>query len=321
MRKFITLFFLNFLILSFVLTIKTGGADENTGTYTVTVEKGLISLAAENASLDAILNELNTKTGVTFATRTASLSTDIVSISFQNLTFAEAIGRLLKDYSYVIEEEPQPHIIILASLPSREVSTKDSSTPKVYTVQPGSAATRGVSQVTYQAGERPFDLDECQALEFSEKDANQAISGLQESLHKTDTGKLSKGASEQESRYLQEKMEENRKRLDDEKIKRAQKVLGMERCSNLYEQAIEEISRIQDDRVTAILADTAQSGKTEKLKMKAAQELWHHTADSEFKDTKGIDALKRLSTSSDHMVSDIAQRALRDYERYIRRNE
>ena len=300
----------------------TGEADEGSGTYALSIEGGLVSIEAENAPLEAVLNELGQKTGAIFTTRTASVSTDILSVSFKNLTFNEALERILKNYSYVLEEGVEPNVTILASLPSREGSSKDTATPTVYTAPPETVVAGGSSQVTlYQTTEKPFDLDECQALEFSEKDANQAISGLQESLHKTDTGKLSKGASEQESRYLQEKMEENRKRLDDAKIKRAQKVLGMERCSNLYEQAIEEISRIQDDRVTAILADTAQSGKTDKLKMKAAQELWHHTADSEFKDTKGIDALKRLSTSSDHMVSDIAQRALRDYERYIRRNE
>ena len=114
-------------------------------------------------------------------------------------------------------------------------------------------------------------------------------------------------------------LEEDRMALDDAKITRARKVLAMERCSHLWENGIRELSRIQDDRVTSLLEDIAKNGKTLSLKTAATNALWHNTAKSEFKNVKGINALKNLTTSSDEGVRHYAQDAVRDYENYTKR--
>ncbi len=102
--------------------------------------------------------------------------------------------------------------------------------------------------------------------------------------------------------------------LEGEKIKRVEKVIGIGHCANLWEKAIDELTSIQDEQVTTLLADIAKNGETVALKTKAAEALWHNTANSGFKNIRAIDILRGLSSSSHEGVRWYAQEALRDYE-------
>ena len=61
----------------------------------------------------------------------------------------------------------------------------------------------------------------------------------------------------------------------------------MKQCAHLWEEAIEELARIRDEHVTAILADIAEKNQTRRLREKTALAFWHNTADSQFKNTEG----------------------------------
>jgi hypothetical protein len=230
----------------------------------------------------------------------------------------------------MIEGGKMPSVTILASKASGEMAPKQPE-DRVITVQGGgtSSAQSGgtpkaeekvvsVPQPVPEIAEpRPYDLDECQPLEYTEKDAAQEIAHL--SQYAQDRLSEATGPAHQENPLLKEATEAARKKLEDAKIKRAQKVLSTERCSNLWRQAIDELARIQDDRVTAILADVAATGKTDRLREKATEALWHNTANSEFKNMKGVEALKKLAQSSDPRVGVKARQAIKDYERYTKR--
>jgi hypothetical protein len=321
---FLWIFFLVGIILG---TKEDGEANKNPGPFTLSVTKGLITLEADKAPLEAVLSELSQKTGAKFIIHPSSVSTELLSISLKDLTFLEAMARILKRYSYMIEGEQNPAVTILALKASGEVTAAQAGA-RVISVQGGtSTGQSGVSsseekeghrqQTLPQGVERPSDLDECQPLEYTEKDAAQNIADLPPILRDRSGSR----EAEQGNPLLKEVMEQNQKKLMEARIKRAQKVLATDRCYNLWPQAIDELSRIQDDRVTATLADIAGTGKGDRLREKAAQELWHNTADSEFKNTKGVEALRKLAQSSDQRVKRIAQDALRDYERYTRRNK
>jgi hypothetical protein len=302
-------YFLLFFLCTALCADEKKEIDLNTGTYvlSLTLNNGLLSIEAENAPLEVVLKELFQKTGTEFTLRDPSLSTDLLSVSFKDLTPSEALARILKNYSYIYldeEKSEHPHIIILATKGSGELFAAGNNHPMVFISESGQ--TPGGKRDLIQAADRPQNLDECQKLEFTEDDVNK-----NKAYPSTDP--------ENAYRYDSQMREADRMALDEAKIKRAQKVLTMERCSHLWEQAIHELTGIQDDRITSLLSDIAKNGKTLALKTKATEALWHNTAGSEFKNVQGINALKNLTTSSDEGVRHYAHEALQDYENYMKR--
>jgi hypothetical protein len=301
-------FFTLFLFCSVICADEKKEIDLNTGTYvsSLTLNNGLLSIEAENAPLEVVLKELFQKTGTEFTLRDPSLSADLLSVSFRDLTPSETLARILKNYSYISingERSEGSHIIILALKGSGDLLVAGNNQPMILISESGQ--TSGGKQGLMQAV-RPQNLDECQKLEFTEDDMNK-----NKAYPSTDP--------ENAYRYDSQMLEADRMALDEAKIKRAQKVLTMERCSHLWEQAIHELTWIQDDRITSLLSDIAKNGKTLALKTEATNALWHNTAGSEFKNVKGINALKNLTTSSDEGARHYAQEAVKDYENYMKR--
>ncbi len=300
-------FFTLFLFCSVICADEKKEIDLNSGAdgLSLTLNNGLLSIEAENAPLEEVLKELFQKTGTEFTLRDPSLSADLLSVSFRDLTSSEALARILKNYSYISidgERSEGSHIIILALKGSGELFAAGNNQPMVIISESGQ--TSGGKRDLMQAA-RPQTLDECQRLEYTEADMT-----------------VNKEAMYQDSKnahMYSQMLEADRMAIDEAKIKRAQKVLTMERCSHLWEQAINELVNIQDDRITSLLSDIAKNGKTLALKTKATEALWHNTAGSEFKNVKGINALKNLTTSSDEGVRHYAHEALQDYENYMKR--
>jgi len=76
----------------------------------------------------------------------------------------------------------------------------------------------------------------------------------------------------------------------------------------------------RDRRATGVLADIAISEDTPaEERANAAEALWRHAGDSEFRDTDANEVLRFLAGDDDPSVSAIAQDALRDMERYRQR--
>jgi hypothetical protein len=275
---------------------------QGSGAYglSLTLTNGLLAIEADNAPLGEVLEELFKKTGTEFIVRTPSLSADPLSVSFRNLAVPEAIERVLRRYNYILKyggSNDATRVIILALQSPGE--------PLSGGMENGGTFLRVGLSATLQP---PKSLDECQKLDL----VNDVSS-----LNKVDL------YSDPKSLYLYENQvrEERKMALDDAKIRRTEKVLRMEQCSHLWEQAIDELAFVQDERVSGLLADTASNGETIALRTKATKALWNHTARSEFKNVQGMNILEELATSSDEGVRVYAQGALQDYERYISRTQ
>jgi len=301
-------FFTLFLFCSVICADEKKEIDLNTGTYvlSLTLNNGLLSIEAENAPLEVVLKELLQKTGTEFTLGDPSLSTDLLSVSFRDLTPSEALARILRNYSYISidgERSEGSYIIILAIKGSGDLLVAGNNQPMVLISESGQ--TSGGKRDLIQAADRPQNLDECQKLEFTEDDVTVKSDVIYQ--------------DRENAQMYSQMLEADRMAIDEAKIKRAQKVLTMERCSHLWEQAIHELTGIQDDRVISLLSDIAKNGKTLALKTEATKALWHNTAGSEFKSVQGLNVLRNLSTSSDEGVRNYAHEALKDYENYMKK--
>ena len=276
----------------------------HSGAYNLnlSINHGLLSMKAERAPFELVLKELSEKTEAIFIVHKTSFFTESLSVSFRDLEFSAAIGRIFRNLSYVVEigDDRKPCVTIFASKGSGDIYSHNKGVTQLI-----SEEGKGSPYTTGGAGERPTTLDECQALGFDEDDMI-VTQNLMYEEHKN-------------ANLLRQMLEEDKRVLDDAKIKRAQKVLTMERCAHLWEKAVRQLGEIQDDRVTSILADVAKNGRNLALKSAATEALWHNTAKSEFKNVKGINALKNLTASSDEGVRHYAELAIKDYENYLKR--
>jgi len=309
--------FVSTLVLSFLIIYSAQGAEEKEETrqssssyiLSVTFNKGLLTFDTDRAPLRAALQELSEKTGAAFFLRSSSISNDLLSVSFKDLTVPEAIEMILKSYSYVLESEGHSgslRVFVLSPQSSEPLpwdivnnrATANNTTLILPAYQPPS--------LEFPAESPPQSLDDCQKLDVTRDTApaNQANLYPDPAIPYHSAGQIP--ASE-------------RIVLERARIIRAEKVFRLDHCSNLWEKAIDELENIRDDQVTALLADIAQNGKTVSLKTKAAQALWLNTAKSGFNNTWAINTLRGLSSSSDEGVSWYAREALRDYESYTSR--
>jgi hypothetical protein len=272
----------------------------NVSTYTLSVNLGhnLLSIEAERAPLEMVLKELSDKTGTRFLVHDPSLFTDPLSVNFRDLEFSEAIGRILRNFSYIMEigDDKKLNVTIFASKGSGELYSGNTGIVQ-------SISKQGISSPYTIQGtdEQAETLDECRRLAFSREGGGQRTQGL---------------SPEREKRIIRA----HERELTDARIDRAEALLGMQKCSQFWEQAIQEIKSIQDDRVTALLTNLAERGEPQ-IRGIATKALWYNVAVSSFKNTEGLSALKRLTGSSDQNVSMFAREALQDYERQMSKAE
>lgn len=319
--------FVSALFLLFLLFYGAPGAEERKETHqisgayllSVTLNDGLLTFDSDRAPLRAVLKELSEKTGAAFFLRTSSVSTDLLSVSFRDLTVPEAIERVLRRYNYVLEcggGSGSTRVILLTPQGSGDLFPWDTvnNGALISVASPQGSGDLFPQDKVNNTGlisaappqSPPESLDECQKLDFT----RDAAPANQANLY-----------PDPQNPYLYEAQirASNRIALENASILRAEKVFTMGRCSHLWERAIDELKYIQDERVATLLADLAQNGKTVALKTTATQALWLNTAKSGFKDTQAINVLQGLSASTDEGVSWYAREALQDYEKYTSR--
>jgi hypothetical protein len=291
-----------FLFAGVVAPIDSAIAEDETdhsSTYTLSIDlnNNLLSIEAERAPLEIVLMELCEKTGARFIVNDDLFFTELLSVSFKDLDFSGAIARVLRNFSYLMEigDDKKPSITIFASKGSGELFSGNTGRGELISKQ----VREG--QTSQGADKRPETLDECRRLAFSREDV----------------AKQTRGLSPKQEKQLTRAHD---RELTDARIERAREVLGMQKCSHLWEHAIQEIQVIQDDRVTALLTGLAENGEPQ-IRGIATKALWYNVASSTFKNTEGISALKRLTGSSDQNVSMFAKEALQDYERQMRKAE
>jgi hypothetical protein len=143
---------------------------------------------------------------------------------------------------------------------------------------------------------------------------------LPEELHDEEVGDLEYDVKDPESvRLATKKQVERDRRIEQARLNRALNALESEH-SHLRSMAVGEMARIKDPRVPNALKGVATSDMVTAAERKnAAQELWHYAADQQFSDAGANQALNSLADSKDPSVQAIAKRALRDMERYQRR--
>jgi len=226
------------------------------------------------------------------------ISDEVFSVSFSNLTFSEAVARLLKRFNYALmyEDDNTAKVIILDSKGvdpgktghgehvAREISREP--TPAEKTALGSETKPRGLVNIQAVEPIQPSSrTEECPEFVFPGVD------------------------------------EFGKSLLNLSSIEQIKKIIGMEPCSHLWDQTLSGLIDIQDDRITALLIDLARSGGTIGLRAKATEVLWRNTAKSEFKNSNGVDALRMLATSSEEGVRMIAKQAVEDYQRYKSRTQ
>lgn len=78
---------------------------ENVATYTLKIEKGLISLNAKDASLSAVLEDIGQKMAVEVVNNVPA--EDKVTVTFDKLPLQEAIKKLSANYVYLMDSEKE----------------------------------------------------------------------------------------------------------------------------------------------------------------------------------------------------------------------
>jgi hypothetical protein len=305
------------------------GVDEEGDSFFLStkVDNGLLTVVAEEAPLEILFDELSQKIGkeLTIHSSTSiSIPEIFITASFENRELSDAVAKILQDYSYVLnyEGDEKVDIFIMASkvpggksIPKIAASTAGkiySGTAKIGTIETKKGQKhKHETPVKQKKPEDPTDLDECEKLAFTQRDA------VLNTAHLVDDSDDSSASSEGARQVLSE----NREAVTRSRLKRAKNVLAMEKCKHLWRDAIDELVGIQDEEVTEILADFAVNGKTTPLREHAVSALWNNMADAQFKNTRGITALKQLAASEELAVSRKAQQALKDYEQYTEREK
>lgn len=97
-----------FAMLLMPLLISTNGSAEgldNSSNYTLTTENGLISLDAQDASLNTVLEDIGQKMAVTVVSNVPA--EEKVTVTFDKLPLQEAIKRLSANYVYLMDSEKE----------------------------------------------------------------------------------------------------------------------------------------------------------------------------------------------------------------------
>jgi hypothetical protein len=251
--------------------------------------KGLLTIEAKDIPLSTLLAEISRKSGTAFTMRESSLSADRLSVSLSNLPLKDAIERVLKNYSYIVQqgEDERLNIVILA------LKGADGILPE----QPQTQASHTGKEIERASIVKINDptppQDDCRRLWFPDIEGTQHFSG-------------GKGV--------------DRLQADPgDIVARARQVLTAKGCSDLWGQVIDVLSGVSDPRAADLLAEIAEKGDTTSLRGRATEALWRNTALSEFNNASGLSALERLSSSADEVVRSYAQHALEDYNSYISR--
>lgn len=287
-----------FFWLPYMARVSEGADKKEKGSGTIisiTIEDGLFSIKTDNIPLDVLLNDFYEKTGVKFITYGSFLLSENVSLTFEKLPLNETVSRILKGYNFVLVKEDSlatSRVIILSPKASAE------------TFQFGFEQKEEIPPISSPAS-IPASLDECATLEITIADIR---------LKRAERVSLSKAHDN-----LMD--EEDQKAMNEAKIKRTQKVLGMEACSHLWERALEGLVRIQDEQVTALLISLAKDSKNASIRERATDVLSRNVAISGYKDLLAMEALKNLSTSSEPGVSRQAQQGLQVFESHIQRGK
>jgi hypothetical protein len=105
----------------------------------------------------------------------------------------------------------------------------------------------------------------------------------------------------------------------EQRVQRAISATGSS-YSHIRRMAVNELAGSRDRRATGVLADIAISEEIPpEERANAAEALWRHAGDSEFKDAEANDVLRSLAQDDDPSVKAVAQDALRDMQRYRQR--
>jgi len=287
-------------------------AEKSPDGLSIRVKKDLISITAKDVPLEAVFNELSRKGLVKVISINPSVSGDILSFSYSQLKPFDTVSSILKNYNFTMfEEGGKPTVSIMGSL------HPETSSP----IMAAPVKARDVPVTEREPGaKRPESLDDCVPLDYTERDAMRDMEDVYKLLQGGEGRVPTSKESQEEFQSHGRRTQETEQRLSDARIKRAKEVLAREACSNLWGQAIDELAVTGDASVPPFLANLAKEGQTGSLRRKAAEGLWRSTAKSGFMNTTGIELLKELSESKDSDVSSVAQRALHDYEKHLKRN-
>ena len=322
----------------------------------VQYKNGLLNMNCSAVPLGKILQSIGDKTAAKFVLTDPDIKKTPVTLSLQQVSFDNALKRILRGYSYSSRFENDVEIVTV--FPS-QTGKKKTRQPAAASAQPSQKQKVAIRPDTYIAPDTTIEVDDLGTDEpvpaetVVETDETPvppeklAEGGTEpkEDLADTDT----EIRQEDEFMSLDEYMpielppiqptsynqtgdpagdigEQYRQRAAAEqelRLKRSLEVLASNH-TNLYGDALNEVVGIDSPQATAALlqAATTENEKSDnRMNIVAAEGLWHHAADLGFNDPASVAALQQMAQADDPAVRKIGRQALRDMERYKARQQ
>lgn len=273
----------------------------------------LLTIQADKVPLEIFLKTVSEKTGIIFSFKNHALKKDLVTIHFKNIPLSRAIKRILGNYSFseIQTKDQRCLVTILDAKGKKHESTS---------IKPSKAITRLLSGVVQNNDQnkhlqsiitdKPRELSEVDDIEPWQFLVPEEIPC--ESNEEQD-------CSKPRIQYVVDK-----EAYENARIRRAKTILNKGQ-TYIYPYIVQDLSEMKDNpeakNMLLQLATTRSNAVTKDIRLQAVQVLWGLTGDKEFQDDSINNTLQKLAKDKDPQISSLAQKALRDMEKFNTRKE
>jgi len=284
--------------LALVLGFCTQGVLAETGEARLIIDyrDNLLRVQVDRVPVREVAEAIADETGATVALVGRDVLADQrISARVKDEPLEKAVAEIFRGFStavYPVAGSSMPKVTVFLTVLDTSVSEFDEETSVAPQTQTATPPSNGV----------PRDLDDYMPVPEPTSELHSSV--------------LSEGAVDPEA---QAEIDAAQSVYREQRVQRAISAAGSS-YSHIRRMAVNELAGSRDRRATGVLADIAISEDTPaEERANAAEALWRHAGDSEFRDTDANEVLRFLAGDDDPSVSAIAQDALRDMERYRQR--
>lgn len=259
----------------------------------------LLHVYADRVPVRDVAKVLADETGATVSlVGSDSLADQCISARVEDKPLEKAVAEIFRDFSTAVYPMPG------SSMPKISIFLTNLDAPPAHALAADASEPPQPSPDTIPAArDVPRDLDDYMPL--------------REPTHEPTVDATSADAIDPEA---QAEMDAAQELHDEQRVERAISATASP-FSHIRRMAVNELAGSRHPRATGVLADIAVSENAPaEERSDAAEALWRHAGDFEFRDTEANEALRILAEDADSSVSAIAKDALRDMERYLQRS-
>lgn len=260
--------------------IENGAADKTISQSLFWYKADLLNGHAEKEPLEKVLAELSKTSGLDYVLKYKPEEEETVTFRIQGKTLADSLKEVLTNYNYVFIPAANAGEASKLILLRRVFEEAEEPELMLEEELPGVASDSKPAE--------PWSLDEFQKLESASRE-----------------------------NMTPEQWEALEREEREQKMNRALDALDTEH-RGLKEDAIGELMGVDNPEATDALLNTALNGEDTGLQQFAAEALWRHAADLEFKNPQANQALQTLAEKGDAITKEYARKALEDARRYAK---